>query len=57
MRRWVSLPVRLPASGYRDAADAAGRGLAATWPQRGWGPLPGVAIDHVPVSGPKFRTV
>jgi endonuclease/exonuclease/phosphatase (EEP) superfamily protein YafD len=42
------LPVReLLAAGYRDAADAMGRGLSATWPQGGWGPLPGVTIDHV----------
>lgn len=42
------LPVRdLLAAGYRDAADALGRGLSATWPQGGWGPLPGVTIDHV----------
>ncbi|MER7499839.1 endonuclease/exonuclease/phosphatase family protein [Nonomuraea pusilla] len=41
------LPVRdLLADGYRDAADAAGRGLRATWPQGGWGPF-GVTIDHV----------
>ncbi|NUR90515.1 MAG: endonuclease/exonuclease/phosphatase family protein, partial [Nonomuraea sp.] len=41
------LPVRdLLASGYRDAADAMGRGLSPTWPQYGWGQL-GVAIDHV----------
>ncbi|NUP63410.1 MAG: endonuclease/exonuclease/phosphatase family protein [Nonomuraea sp.] len=42
------LPVRdLLAAGYRDAADAMGRGLSPTWPQGGWGPLPGVTIDHV----------
>ncbi|NUW31563.1 endonuclease/exonuclease/phosphatase family protein [Nonomuraea sp. SMC257] len=42
------LPLRrLLASGYRDAADAAGRGLTPTWPARGWHGLPGVAIDHV----------
>ncbi|YCK40747.1 endonuclease/exonuclease/phosphatase family protein [Actinomadura sp. ATCC 39365] len=40
------LPLReLLAAGYRDAADAMGRGLSTTW--GGWGPLPGVAIDHV----------
>ncbi|MEV4306252.1 endonuclease/exonuclease/phosphatase family protein [Nonomuraea sp. NPDC049624] len=40
------LPLReLLAAGYRDAADAMGRGLSATW--GGWGPLPGVTIDHV----------
>ena len=36
---------RLVASGYRDAAAAAGSGLAGTWPSDG--PLPPVAIDHV----------
>ncbi|MEV4833843.1 endonuclease/exonuclease/phosphatase family protein [Nonomuraea sp. NPDC049486] len=42
------LPMReLLASGYRDAADVTGHGLRTTWPQGGWGPLPGVAIDHV----------
>ncbi|MET9068403.1 endonuclease/exonuclease/phosphatase family protein [Streptosporangium sandarakinum] len=41
-------PVReLLASGYRDAADAAGRGLTPTWPRLGWTSLPGVTIDHV----------
>lgn len=41
-------PMRdLMASGYRDAADVTGHGLSATWPQRGWGPILGVAIDHV----------
>ncbi|NRQ37570.1 endonuclease/exonuclease/phosphatase family protein [Nonomuraea sp. NN258] len=40
------VPVRdLLAGGYRDAADAMGQGLTATWPQFGW--TPGVAIDHV----------
>ncbi|GIH94415.1 endonuclease [Planobispora siamensis] len=34
-------------SGYRDAADVAGRGLTPTWPQQGWSPVPGVTIDHV----------
>ncbi|MFG1944835.1 endonuclease/exonuclease/phosphatase family protein [Nonomuraea sp. NPDC048826] len=37
----------LLASGYRDAADVTGHGLRTTWPQGGWGPVPGVAIDHV----------
>lgn len=37
----------LLASGYRDAADVTGDGLRTTWPQGGFGPLPGVAIDHV----------
>ncbi|MBG0821396.1 endonuclease/exonuclease/phosphatase family protein [Planomonospora sp. ID91781] len=45
-------PVRdLLDSGYRDAADATGQGLTATWPQHGlhreWGSVPGVTIDHV----------
>ncbi|WP_449064803.1 endonuclease/exonuclease/phosphatase family protein [Planomonospora algeriensis] len=45
-------PVRdLLDSGYRDAADATGQGLTATWPQYGlhreWGSVPGVTIDHV----------
>ncbi|GAT65627.1 endonuclease [Planomonospora sphaerica] len=41
-------PVRdLLDSGYRDAADATGQGLTPTWPQRGWEPVPGVALDHV----------
>ncbi|MFI9590561.1 endonuclease/exonuclease/phosphatase family protein [Nonomuraea sp. NPDC052265] len=44
------LPVReLLAAGYRDAADAMGRGLSPTW--GGWGPLPGVTIDHVLADG------
>ncbi|MGC5013476.1 endonuclease/exonuclease/phosphatase family protein [Streptosporangium sp. DT93] len=34
-------------SGYRDVADVTGHGLTATWPQRGWSPVPGVTIDHV----------
>jgi endonuclease/exonuclease/phosphatase family metal-dependent hydrolase len=33
-------------SGYRDAADVRGEGLAPTWPADGRA-LPGVAIDHV----------
>lgn len=37
----------LLADGYRDAADVTGRGLTATWPMMGYGPLPGVTIDHV----------
>ncbi|GAA2879398.1 endonuclease/exonuclease/phosphatase family protein [Streptosporangium fragile] len=37
----------LLAGGYRDAADVTGLGLTATWPQQGWEPVPGVAIDHV----------
>ncbi|MEV0197413.1 endonuclease/exonuclease/phosphatase family protein [Nonomuraea sp. NPDC050691] len=42
------LPLRhLLASGYRDAADATGRGLTPTWPARAWHGLPGVTIDHV----------
>lgn len=41
-------PVRdLLSAGYRDAADVTGDGLTATWPQRGWGPVPGVTIDHI----------
>ncbi|MFB9209521.1 endonuclease/exonuclease/phosphatase family protein [Nonomuraea spiralis] len=40
------LPLRdLLEAGYRDAADVMGRGLSPTW--GGWGPLPGVTIDHV----------
>lgn len=38
----------LLASGHRDAAEVTGQGLHATWPQGGWGPLPGVALDRVP---------
>ncbi|WP_343953645.1 endonuclease/exonuclease/phosphatase family protein [Nonomuraea longicatena] len=35
-------------SGYRDAADATGKGFEPTWPTRGdWEFLPRVAIDHV----------
>ncbi|WP_219825244.1 endonuclease/exonuclease/phosphatase family protein [Nonomuraea typhae] len=46
-------PLRdLLASGYRDAADVAGQGLTNTWPMRGWGLLPGVAIDHVLAGAP-----
>lgn len=41
-------PVReLLDSGYRDAADVMGQGFTATWPQKGWRPVPGVTIDHV----------
>ncbi|NJC68136.1 endonuclease/exonuclease/phosphatase family protein [Planosporangium thailandense] len=38
---------RFIATGYRDAADARGRGLAATWPydEKWW--IPGVTLDHV----------
>jgi endonuclease/exonuclease/phosphatase (EEP) superfamily protein YafD len=40
-------PLRtLIATGYRDAADAAGKGLIPTWPANGR-PLPPVTIDHV----------
>ncbi|GIF18664.1 endonuclease/exonuclease/phosphatase family metal-dependent hydrolase [Actinoplanes tereljensis] len=37
----------LIATGYRDAADATGKGLAATWPYYGQFVLPRVTIDHV----------
>jgi endonuclease/exonuclease/phosphatase (EEP) superfamily protein YafD len=41
-------PLRdLIASGYRDAADAAGQGLVATWPYQGRNVVPKVTIDHV----------
>ncbi|MEU4219332.1 endonuclease/exonuclease/phosphatase family protein [Actinoplanes sp. NPDC026623] len=41
-------PLRdLIGSGYRDAADAAGAGLAGTWGPYDGGPLPPVTIDHV----------
>jgi endonuclease/exonuclease/phosphatase (EEP) superfamily protein YafD len=41
-------PLRdLIASGYRDAADAAGKGLIATWPYQGRNVVPKVTIDHV----------
>jgi endonuclease/exonuclease/phosphatase (EEP) superfamily protein YafD len=36
---------RLLGRGYRDAADATGRGLSGTWPMNR--PLPRVTIDHV----------
>lgn len=38
---------RLIASGYRDAADAAGQGLIGTWGPYDGDPLPPVTIDHV----------
>lgn len=34
-------------TGYRDAADARGEGLAPTWPADGRVLPPGIAIDHV----------
>jgi endonuclease/exonuclease/phosphatase family metal-dependent hydrolase len=37
---------RLIATGYRDAADVRGRGLAPTWPFDGT-PVPPVTLDHV----------
>ncbi|HEU4422440.1 MAG TPA: endonuclease/exonuclease/phosphatase family protein [Pilimelia sp.] len=37
---------RLLATGYRDAGDVRGGGLAPTWPNDGR-PVPGVTIDHV----------
>lgn len=41
-------PIRdLLDSGYQDAADVTGRGFTATWPEKWWDGLPGVAIDHV----------
>jgi endonuclease/exonuclease/phosphatase family metal-dependent hydrolase len=41
-------PLRdLIATGYRDAADAAGKGLVATWPYQDARPIPKVTIDHV----------
>jgi endonuclease/exonuclease/phosphatase family metal-dependent hydrolase len=41
-------PLRtLIASGYRDAADTAGRGLVGTWGPYDGDPLPPVTIDHV----------
>jgi endonuclease/exonuclease/phosphatase family metal-dependent hydrolase len=41
-------PVRdLISRGYRDAADAVGKGLAGTWPYAGAEPIPWVTIDHV----------
>ncbi|MDR7273246.1 endonuclease/exonuclease/phosphatase family protein [Catenuloplanes atrovinosus] len=40
-------PLRdLIASGYRDAADATGKGLTGTWPYDG-SPIPPVQLDHV----------
>ncbi|KAB2346987.1 endonuclease/exonuclease/phosphatase family protein [Actinomadura rudentiformis] len=40
-------PLRdLLGSGYRDAADARGKALIPTWPQRWWN-VPGVTLDHV----------
>ncbi|GAA0508477.1 endonuclease [Paractinoplanes deccanensis] len=40
-------PMReLVARGYRDAADATGKGLIGTWPYDGH-PIPPVTIDHV----------
>ncbi|GGK89176.1 endonuclease [Sphaerisporangium melleum] len=38
---------RLLGTGYRDAADVTGQGLAPTWPAKGWKPIPGVTLDHV----------
>ena len=41
-------PLRdLIATGYRDAAAAAGKGLVATWPYQGARAIPKVTIDHV----------
>ena len=41
-------PLRtLISRGYRDAADADGKGLAGTWGPYGEHPLPPVTIDHV----------
>jgi endonuclease/exonuclease/phosphatase family metal-dependent hydrolase len=41
-------PLRaLIASGYRDAADAAGKGLIGTWGPYDGDPIPPVTIDHV----------
>jgi endonuclease/exonuclease/phosphatase (EEP) superfamily protein YafD len=41
-------PLReLIATGYRDAADAAGKGLVGTWPYEGGRTLPKVTIDHI----------
>lgn len=41
-------PLRdLVASGYRDAADAAGKGLIPTWPYTGGKPIPKITLDHV----------
>jgi endonuclease/exonuclease/phosphatase family metal-dependent hydrolase len=38
---------RLVDSGYRDAADALGKGLIATWGPYDGDPIPPVTIDHV----------
>jgi endonuclease/exonuclease/phosphatase family metal-dependent hydrolase len=38
---------RLIARGYRDAADAAGKGLLPTWGPYAGKPVPPVTIDHV----------
>ncbi|WBB77137.1 endonuclease/exonuclease/phosphatase family protein [Micromonospora sp. WMMD1128] len=38
---------RLIATGYTDAADAVGAGLAGTWGPYGGDPIPPVTIDHV----------
>jgi endonuclease/exonuclease/phosphatase (EEP) superfamily protein YafD len=35
------------ATGYRDAAEAEGRGLTPTWPFEGRSSLPPVTIDHI----------
>ena len=40
---------RLTASGLRDAAAVAGRGVRPTWPS--WSPLPLLPLDHVLVGG------
>jgi endonuclease/exonuclease/phosphatase (EEP) superfamily protein YafD len=41
-------PVReLIARGYRDAADAAGKGLSGTWGPYAGRPIPPITIDHV----------
>jgi endonuclease/exonuclease/phosphatase family metal-dependent hydrolase len=41
-------PVReLVAHGYRDAADATGKGLIGTWGPYGGRPIPPVTLDHV----------
>ncbi len=45
----------LLATGYRDAADATGDGLATTWPVISWRfhgvPIPSVTLDHVLAGG------
>ena len=38
---------RLVARGYRDAADAAGKGLLGTWGPYAESPVPPITIDHV----------